>query len=158
MALRPYHAKVSEMPREHRFGDEYSRTGFIAEHALFSFVWLKDFQWNPPVPPDRHPYDQWMYFIEGTMEMILWETDVYRCEAGDVLYIPRDVPHRSHMVNEGETVHILEVFAPIRPDYLYIAEHQTSEAAPPRDPDGSRHEVRDISGVNTWLTDPAYRD
>jgi mannose-6-phosphate isomerase-like protein (cupin superfamily) len=157
MALRPYHAKVSEMPREYRFGDQYSRTGFIAEHALFSFVWLKDFEWVDPVPPDRHPFDQWMYFIEGTMEMVLWETDAYRCEAGDVLYIPRDVPHRARMVNE-DPIHILEVFAPIRPDYLYIAEHQTAEAAPPRNADGSRNEERDIAGVNKWLTDPAYLD
>jgi mannose-6-phosphate isomerase-like protein (cupin superfamily) len=157
MALRPYHAKVSELPREYRFEGQYSRTGFISENALFSFVWLKNFQWNDDVPPDRHPFDQWMFFVEGVMEMVLWEEDVYRCEAGDVLYIPRDVSHRARMVND-EDILILEVFSPIRPDYLYIAEHQTADDAPPRREDGSRVEERGLRYVNTVLTDPAYRD
>lgn len=157
MALRPYHAKASETPREYRFEGQYSRTGFIAEHALFSFVWMNNFQWGSDVPPDRHPFDQWMYFIEGSMEMLLWETDAYLCEAGDVLYVPRDVPHRARMVN-NDPIQVLEVFAPVRPDYLYIAEHQFADDAPERKPDGSRLEERGLNYVNKVLTDPAYRD
>jgi mannose-6-phosphate isomerase-like protein (cupin superfamily) len=157
-ALKPYHAKAAEVPREHRFGGQYSRTGFIMENALIAFVWLKDWQWPEDVPPDRHPYDQWMYVVQGALEQILWEKDAYLCEAGDVMYIPRDVPHRVRMVND-KPIFCIEVFSPIRHDYLHIAEHQFTAGVPPREPDGSRQEQRTMAEVfGSWLADPAYRD
>ncbi len=67
----------------------------------------------------------------------------YDLLAGDALYIPRSVTHAQGMRILGDQpASAIEMFAPIRTDYLYIAEHQLTFNAPERQPDGSRIETR----------------
>lgn len=153
MALQPYHANIAEVPREYVLDGRLSRAAFVSEGALFTFTWVREMSSVAPAKPNRHPFDQWMYFVEGTMELILWDDDVYRVRAGDVLHIPRDVPHRPRFLSD-EPVLILEAYSPLRVEFLHLAEHQTTAAAAARRPDGSRVQEGPPS---EWAEHPAYR-
>jgi quercetin dioxygenase-like cupin family protein len=43
--------------------------------------------------------------------------------AGEFLYIPAGTPHTGRVAGD-EAVLNIDVFAPVRGDYLYLAEHQ----------------------------------
>ena len=53
------------------------------------------------------------------------EHDVDEVEAGELIYIPANVPHIGRTLGEEEAIGV-EVFAPVRQDYLDMAEHQMS--------------------------------
>lgn len=137
-----YHARLGNLPKESRLNGSYKRTGLIMDQALLSFVELTaDYVWAEGAQPDQHPFDQMMYIIEGRLEMVLNKDESYRLEQGDALYIPGNVPHRANLINK-ERCYLVEIFAPIRTDYLHIAEHQTASRAAPRKEDGSRDDLR----------------
>ena len=77
--------------------------------------------------------------VEGEMTMMIGPDD-WELAPGDAIYIPRDVPHGSR-VTKGPVL-IIEIFAPIRTDYLYFCEHQTTYGAPSRAADGTRVDER----------------
>jgi mannose-6-phosphate isomerase-like protein (cupin superfamily) len=139
---RMFHARLEDLPRETAFEGSYQRTGLVSDHALFSFVWANaDFggDWIEGEPfPNMHSHihDQLMVQLRGEQEMCVDE-EIVMLRAGEVLYIPSQMLHGGRPVGE-ETTLMMEAFAPIRTDYLYIAEHQLSQGAPPREPDGSR--------------------
>lgn len=138
-----YHAKVAELPHETRYGGTYRRTGMIMDQALVSWVSLNDGFCSglddAGRPTHNHPFDQIIYQVEGEMTMMIGPDD-WELAPGDAIYIPRDVPHGSR-VTKGPVL-IIEIFAPIRTDYLYFCEHQTTYGAPSRAADGTRVDER----------------
>ena len=64
----------------------------------------------------QHPHEQLTYIIEGTCRFVLGD-EVLDMVAGDVILIPPDVPHSLEVTSE-ETVLNLDVFSPIREDFL----------------------------------------
>jgi mannose-6-phosphate isomerase-like protein (cupin superfamily) len=141
-----YHAHVEDLPRESRFQGTYERTGVIMDQALLSFVWLQpeargDSAGQLSRGTHAHNFDQLMYVISGNRTFVIDGVD-YRCGPGDVVYIPANVPHGGKSEPGDVASHVVEVFAPMRTDYLYICEHQTTLAAPLRDADGSRKDLR----------------
>jgi ribosomal protein L16 Arg81 hydroxylase len=87
-----------------------------------------------------HLHDQMMVQVRGEQEMMVGEERIH-LQAGEVLYIPSQMPHGGRPVGDEPTF-LIEAFAPIRTDYLYIAEHQLSRDAPPRQADGSRIDTK----------------
>ncbi|MCL1838533.1 MAG: cupin domain-containing protein [Propionibacteriaceae bacterium] len=128
---------MADLPRESRFDGTYQRVGVVSDNALWSFLWLDGWEW-PKGMHHQHAHDQIIYVISGRLDESVGDT-MYHLEAGDVLYIPANIPHTGHPI-KGETTHLIEGFAPIRTDYLYIAEHQLDQNVPPRDLTGARVE------------------
>ena len=76
--------------------------------------------------PDIHPWDQCMVVIRGRLEVTLGEGDdakTYEVGPDDVVYIPGNVPHIGRVIGD-EDAFAVEIFAPVREDYLDMAEHQ----------------------------------
>jgi mannose-6-phosphate isomerase-like protein (cupin superfamily) len=139
----PYHINVEKAPRETRYGGTYQRTGFIMDQALVSFVWLDGYVRAENRPQHVHDCDQMVYILSGRMEMVLhMETDIsYTLETGDVIYIPGKVPHTGKLF-DNQPCYLMELFAPIRADYLYFTQHQQEVGQAPRHEDGSRNNPR----------------
>lgn len=63
-----------------------------------------------------HPHEQLTYIMSGKAEFVLGD-EALTLQAGDVLLVPPDVPHALKVLG-GETVLNMDVFSPIREDYL----------------------------------------
>lgn len=152
-----YVRRVADLPRESRYSGGYERTGVVMDAANISFVWVAPDVYDGATdseghaPGHHHPFDQVVYVLEGEMRMWIGD-EVHDVAPGDVCYIPRDVPHGGRPIN-GKPVHIMEIFAPIRTDYLYTAEHQLAFGQPERRPDGSRVDARPMSEVRGSVRD-----
>jgi quercetin dioxygenase-like cupin family protein len=120
MPVAPLHAKISELPRESIAGGALTRTAVRTDDALVTFNWIQP--GHPEVPPHSHPYDQLALILTGTLELDL-DGDTYTVGPGELLYIPARVPHVGRVVGD-EVVLNVDIFAPIREDYLYLAAHQ----------------------------------
>ena len=64
----------------------------------------------------QHPHEQLTYIVQGTCRFVLGD-EALDLVAGDVIVIPPDVPH-SLEVTSGTPVLNLDVFSPIREDFL----------------------------------------
>lgn len=66
------------------------------------------------IPPHQHPYEQTGYLISGKMNFRIgkkWNIT----EPGDSWSIPENVEHEVEILENSV---VLELFSPIRPDYL----------------------------------------
>lgn len=73
------------------------------------------FQCDAVVPVHQHPHEQGGILIEGRLEFTIGDrTEIL--EAGDQWIIPGNVPHTVKAI--GGPALALDVFAPIREDYL----------------------------------------
>lgn len=64
----------------------------------------------------QHPHEQITYILAGRCNFTLGE-EIVAMKAGDVILVPTDVPHTLKPTSE-ETIVNLDVFSPIREDYL----------------------------------------
>jgi quercetin dioxygenase-like cupin family protein len=118
-----FHAKIADLPRESIADGVLTRTAVRTDDAIVTFNWIQP--GHPEVPPHSHPYDQLALILAGTLELDL-DGDRYTVGAGELLYIPAGVPHGGRVVGD-EVVLNVDVFAPAREDYLYLADHQTGK-------------------------------
>jgi quercetin dioxygenase-like cupin family protein len=128
MPAAPFHARIAEMPRESIAGGVLTRTAVRTDDAIVTFNWIEP--GHPEVPPHSHPYDQLALILAGTLELNL-DGDMYTVRAGELLYIPARVPHVGRVVGD-EVVLNVDIFAPIREDYLYLAAHQDGKEGSPQ--------------------------
>ncbi len=132
MPNKVYKVRFEDLPRQSRFGGAMQETAVVMDAALIKFAWGK------PAPmqmtgrtaaagePDVHPWDQLLLMLKGKVEVTLGddgELGTYEVEAGELVYIPANVPHIGRTLGEEEAIGV-EVFAPVRDDYLDMAEHQ----------------------------------
>ena len=142
-----YTGTVADLPRESRFNGKYERTGLVMDAANASFVWVQPDVFNPEdpdalAPGHSHAFDQLIYVIQGNLRFWTGE-QVNDLSGGDFVYIPANVPHGGRP-SDGKPVHLVEIFAPIRTDYLYTAEHQLAFGQAVRAAGGSRADRRSI--------------
>lgn len=132
MPTKPYCVDASKLPRQSRFGGLMEETAVIMDNALLKFSWAKPFsgamtgRGAAPMKPDQHPWDQSILLIKGKVEVTLGENGcegTYLLEPGWIIYIPSDMPHTGRVLGEEECFG-LDIFAPVRQDYLDMAEHQ----------------------------------
>ena len=132
MPSKVYKARFEDLPRQSRFGGAMQETAIVMDAALLKFAWGK------PSPvmmtgraaqagkPDVHPWDQLLLMLKGKVEVTLGDDGdlgTYEVEAGEFIYIPANVPHIGGTLGDEEAIGV-EVFAPVRDDYLDMAEHQ----------------------------------
>lgn len=143
-----YTGTAANLPRETRFSGNYHRTGLVMDSANLCFVWLDPEAFaelvdaNGAAPCHSHPFDMFIYVIEGDLRFKAGDKEHF-LSSGDFIYVPRDVPHGGRPAKNAP-VHLMEIFAPLRTDYLYIAEHQLGYRQAPREADGSRKDLRTI--------------
>lgn len=66
------------------------------------------------IPLHEHPHEQTGYMISGKLRFAVGD-DIFDATAGDSWNIPGGVPHSAEAL---EDVLVIEVFAPVREDYL----------------------------------------
>ena len=88
-----------------------SRKVITGEKAMVAQVFIAK---GGVVPEHSHESEQITYILEGALEFVL-EGRTVVVHKGEVLHIPSHVPHRA--VALEDTVD-LDIFSPIRPDWL----------------------------------------
>lgn len=157
MPSQVYTGTAAKLPRESRFGNKYHRTGLVMDSANMCFVWLDPDAFadvlneDGTAPGHEHPFDMLIYVIEGELRFHADGVEHF-LSAGDFIYVPRDVFHGGRPAN-GKPVHLLEIFAPIRTDYLYVAEHQLGYKQAPRQADLSRRDTRSVAEAAADMRD-----
>ncbi len=140
MPSKIYKARFEDLPRQSRFGGAMQETAVLMDAAILKFAWGKPFTGEmtgraaQAGKPDVHPWDQLMVMLKGKVEVVLGENGslgTYEVEAGEFIYIPGNVPHIGRVLGEEEAVGV-EVFAPVRNDYLDMAEHQLERERDPK--------------------------
>ena len=135
MPAKPYHVDVTQLPRQSRFGGLMEETAVIMDAALLKFSWAKPFSGEmtgrtaEPMKPDMHPWDQVIFLMKGKVEVTLGDNGsagTYMLEPGHIIYIPANMPHIGRVVGDEECFGV-DVFAPVRNDYLDMAQHQLSK-------------------------------
>lgn len=132
MPTKPYHVDPTKLPRQSRFGGMMEETAVVMDHALIKFAWAKPFSGEmtgraaAPMKPDVHPWDQSILLIRGRVEVTLGDDGsegTYMLEPGHMIYIPANMPHIGRVACEEECFGV-DIFAPVRQDYLDMAQHQ----------------------------------
>ncbi len=131
MPKKPYHANVHELPRQVRLGGAIEETAVVMDGALLKFSWAVPTECAVSGrgavlgKADQHPFDQAIFLVSGRVEVTLGEDDTYVLEPGHVIYIPADIPHIGRVLGD-EPAFGIDIFAPVRDDYLDMAQHQLS--------------------------------
>ena len=68
------------------------------------------------LPAHDHPYEQTGYLISGKLNFRI-DNELFLTEPGDSWSIPQNVEHEVEILEDSV---VLELFSPIRPDYLPV--------------------------------------
>lgn len=98
------------------------RAGFRGENVLLVMNKLSP---GMELKPHSHPFEQIACILTGRMRWVIGGETV-EMGAGSVLRVPPDVVHGGTPIGD-EVVMNLDIFCPIRPDYLHLVEHQNGE-------------------------------
>ena len=109
------------MPRE-EVRPGVSRCAFRGDQVLLVMNWLQP---GMEVRPHSHPFEQVVYVVRGKMKFWIDGSEVEVGEGG-MLRIPPDAEHCGAPIGD-ETVMNLDVFSPIREDYLHLVEYQAND-------------------------------
>jgi quercetin dioxygenase-like cupin family protein len=113
--------KWEDLPKEW-VREGVTRCGFRGENVLMVMNWLKP---GMQTKPHSHSFEQIAYIVKGIIRFHVGESVI---EAGpdSILRIPPHIVHYGEPVG-NETVLNLDVFSPIREDYLHLVEYQKDE-------------------------------
>lgn len=121
--LQPFRGafKWDELPR-FDVREHVSRAGFRGEDVMLVMNYLEP---GMTLGLHSHPFEQIAVILTGRM---LWTVgdETFEVGAGEVLRVPPDVMHGGHPIGE-ELVMNLDIFCPIRKDYLEIVAHQAAD-------------------------------
>lgn len=106
------------LPRE-KVRDGVSRTAFRGDNSLMVMNWLEP---GMEKKPHSHPFEQLAYVVSGRVRFEIGD-DVVEVGAGQVVRIPPDVIHCGEAIGDEVALN-LDVFAPVREDYLHLTEYQ----------------------------------
>jgi quercetin dioxygenase-like cupin family protein len=118
MSTRP--ARRRGWTRESLADGVLTRTAIRGDACLITMNWLQPH--HDDQPPHSHPFDQTAFVFEGAMEFEVGD-ERFLIRAGEVLQIPAGAPHTARVVGDAVAFNI-DVFAPVRDDYLHLAAHQ----------------------------------
>jgi quercetin dioxygenase-like cupin family protein len=95
------------------------RVAFRGEHAMAVLNWIKP---DMAPAPHSHPFEQLVFILEGRTRLHVGD-EVIECEPGSMVRVPPDVVHWAEPVGDEVCLN-LDVFAPVREDYLHLVEYQ----------------------------------
>jgi unsaturated pyranuronate lyase len=110
------HEKWDEIPLE-KVTDTITRRLFTGERMMLAHVYLDK---GAIVPTHAHENEQLTYVVEGALHFWIGEEGSDEVEelvvgAGEVLYIPSQVPHKAEALEDTLDI---DVFSPPRQDWL----------------------------------------
>jgi mannose-6-phosphate isomerase-like protein (cupin superfamily) len=128
MPDRVIQARLDALPREVLGGGALTRTAVRGDGSLITANWFHPGFGEQAPPPHAHPFDQVSFVFAGTVEFEV-DGQKYVVPAGEVLHIPADAPHTARLIGSEVALNV-DVYAPVREDYLYLVQHQ-ADAFPP---------------------------
>tara|TARA_B100001123_G_C15189851_1_gene978845 strand:- start:606 stop:974 length:369 start_codon:yes stop_codon:yes gene_type:complete len=96
-----------------------SRKGFRGDDVMLVMNTLEE---GMELNPHSHPFEQVVYIVQGCVNFHIGD-EVYNARAGSVIRIPPDIEHYAEPVGD-EPVLNLDVFAPLREDYMHLVDYQ----------------------------------
>jgi quercetin dioxygenase-like cupin family protein len=111
MADRAGHYRWDDIPRE-RLNPLLERRLITGGDLMVSHVYLAK---GCIVPKHAHENEQLTYILEGCLRFTLGEDETVDVCAGEVLTIPRNLPHRAEALEDTLDV---DIFHPPRADWL----------------------------------------
>ncbi len=98
------------------------RVAFRGDNAMAVMNWI-----SPGMEPGRHshPFEQLVFILQGRTRLHVG-ADVLDCGPGSMIRVPPDVIHYAEAVG-NEVCLNLDVFAPVRSDYLQLVEYQKAK-------------------------------
>jgi quercetin dioxygenase-like cupin family protein len=114
----------TDFPQVDLFENTRKRSAMRSDGAMVVFNWTKLDM--PRLPSDSHPFDQTVVTFRGRqmLEVEGWSMEL---GPGTIVRIPADARHNSWPIGDESTMH-LDIYAPARPDYHFLVEHQTGFA------------------------------
>ncbi len=103
-----------ESMRKERVSDMLERRLITGERMMLAHVYLKK---GCIVPKHSHDNEQITYILEGALKFWIGEdgAEEITVNAGEVLHIPPNVPHKAEALEETLDV---DIFSPPRQDWL----------------------------------------
>jgi quercetin dioxygenase-like cupin family protein len=108
------------LPRQTIFDGNLTRTALRTNDSVITFNWFGPE--TPRMEPHTHPFDQLIMVVYGKLNVEV-DGQVHLLEPGTALRVPPNVPHTAWPAEKAEVLNI-DVFAPIREDYLFLTKHQ----------------------------------
>jgi quercetin dioxygenase-like cupin family protein len=99
------------------------RVAFRGEHAMAVLNWIKP---DLAPAPHSHPFEQLVFILEGRTRLHVGN-EVIECGPGSMVRVPPDVVHWAEPVGDEVCLN-LDIFAPVREDYLHLVEYQKQAA------------------------------
>lgn len=121
--MRPPIYRWSQLPREAILGGKLKRTALRTKHSIVTFNWFAPDAAR--AEPHTHPFDQLVMIVYGRLRLEV-DGEILLLEPGTAVRIPPNVPHTAWPAEREEVLNI-DVFAPIREDYLFLASHQQDD-------------------------------
>lgn len=103
------------------------RKGFRSANALMV---LNELQPGMEARPHHHPFEQLAYILKGRVRFTVGET-VHELGPGGLCVIPPDVTHFADVLGEEPALN-LDIFSPVREDYLHLTKTQIEYRDSPR--------------------------
>ena len=102
-----------ELPQE-KVSEHLSRRLITGDRIMLAHVYLRK---GCVVPRHAHENEQLTYILEGALKFLIGATGDREVvvRAGEVLFIPSNVPHEAHALEDTLDV---DVFSPPRQDWL----------------------------------------
>jgi len=122
MPNRVIHARLETLPTESLAGGALVRTAVRGDKSLITINWFHPGHSVQTPPPHSHPFDQVSFVFAGKVGFDV-NGQVYEVAAGEVLHIPADAPHTAWLIGDEVALNV-DVYAPVRDDYLHLVEHQ----------------------------------
>ena len=109
-----------DMPQTEVLGGELMRAGFRGDECIATFNWMKPTmeRWVP----HAHPFDQIVMVVDGHM-MLEIDDQAFEMGPRTIARVPGNLPHTGWPLRHSPVLNI-DLFAPARPDYLFLAAHQ----------------------------------
>ncbi len=102
-----------DIPLE-KINEMVSRKTLAGERAMLAQTYLKR---GALVPLHSHESEQMTYVLQGALRVAIGGKEIVVRE-GEVLHVPPSVPHQAEAL---EDTFELDVFSPVRTDWLYDA-------------------------------------
>jgi quercetin dioxygenase-like cupin family protein len=137
-----------DLPMTQVLGGKMDRAGFRSDNCLLTFNWIKPGmgRWKP----HSHPFDQIVLTLAGT-QILEIDGEAFKCPTGSIVRIPGNAVHTG-WPDGDEPVLNIDVF-PLRPDYLYLTEHQAEYAQPAKEDAPAYHQVPNAEAfTGRWKT------
>lgn len=95
------------------------RVAFRGDNAMAVMNWISP---GMEPGPHSHPFEQLVFILQGRTRLHVGD-EVLECGPGSMVRVPPDVIHYAEAVGDEVCLN-LDVFAPVRVDYLHLVEYQ----------------------------------